>query len=94
MVELDGDDIRISSRGKLAERDIVQVTLETLSDQSKKRESTFHSSLTFISRYELLSSSRIAETPFLLFHIHLKLIWFKEIKSNQPLTSSAFSLLI
>lgn len=27
MVELDGDDIRISSRGKLAERDIVQVTL-------------------------------------------------------------------
>lgn len=26
MVELDGDDIRISSRGKLAERDIVQVT--------------------------------------------------------------------
>jgi len=25
MVELDGDDIRISSRGKLAERDIVQV---------------------------------------------------------------------
>lgn len=35
MVELDGDDIRISSRGKLAERDIVQVTLETLSDQRK-----------------------------------------------------------
>lgn len=27
MVELDGDDIRISSRGKLAERDIVQVVL-------------------------------------------------------------------
>lgn len=27
MVELDGDDIRISSRGKLAERDIVQVRL-------------------------------------------------------------------
>lgn len=27
MVELDGDDIRISSRGKLAERDIVQVAL-------------------------------------------------------------------
>lgn len=27
MVELDGDDIRISSRGKLAERDIVQVIL-------------------------------------------------------------------
>lgn len=27
MVELDGDDIRISSRGKLAERDIVQVGL-------------------------------------------------------------------
>lgn len=26
MVELDGDDIRISSRGKVAERDIVQVT--------------------------------------------------------------------
>lgn len=25
MVELDGDDVRISSRGKLAERDIVQV---------------------------------------------------------------------
>lgn len=25
MVELDGDDIRISSRGKVAERDIVQV---------------------------------------------------------------------
>lgn len=25
MVELDGDDIRISSRGKIAERDIVQV---------------------------------------------------------------------
>lgn len=36
MVELDGDDIRISSRGKLAERDIVQVRLQTLSDQSKK----------------------------------------------------------
>lgn len=27
MVELDGDDVRISSRGKLAERDIVQVKL-------------------------------------------------------------------
>lgn len=27
MVELDGDDIRISSRGKMAERDIVQVSL-------------------------------------------------------------------
>lgn len=26
MVELDGDDIRISSRGKMAERDIVQVS--------------------------------------------------------------------
>lgn len=25
MVELDGDDVRISSRGKVAERDIVQV---------------------------------------------------------------------
>lgn len=25
MVELDGDEVRISSRGKLAERDIVQV---------------------------------------------------------------------
>lgn len=31
MVELDGDDIRISSRGKLAERDIVQVILFFLS---------------------------------------------------------------
>lgn len=31
MVELDGDDIRISSRGKLAERDIVQVILAHLS---------------------------------------------------------------
>lgn len=30
MVELDGDDIRISSRGKMAERDIVQVGLESL----------------------------------------------------------------
>lgn len=27
MVELDGDDIRVSSRGKLAERDIVQVSI-------------------------------------------------------------------
>lgn len=29
MVELDGDDIRVSSRGKLAERDIVQVNTDT-----------------------------------------------------------------
>lgn len=41
MVELDGDDIRISSRGKLAERDIVQVTLETMSDQRKKKKRYF-----------------------------------------------------
>lgn len=32
MVELDGDDIRISSRGRLAERDIVQVTALLQSD--------------------------------------------------------------
>uniref|UniRef100_A0A673MZA8 Copine-5-like n=1 Tax=Sinocyclocheilus rhinocerous TaxID=307959 RepID=A0A673MZA8_9TELE len=31
MVELDGDDVRISSRGKLAERDIVQVHISILS---------------------------------------------------------------
>lgn len=30
MVELDGDDIRISSRGKMAERDIVQVRFGSL----------------------------------------------------------------
>lgn len=30
MVELDGDDIRISSRGKMAERDIVQVSFGSL----------------------------------------------------------------
>lgn len=35
MVELDGDDIRISSRGKLAERDIVQVTLNKRKKSSK-----------------------------------------------------------
>ncbi|KAI2659277.1 Copine-5 [Labeo rohita] len=33
MVELDGDDIRISSRGKLAERDIVQDVLAEIPDQ-------------------------------------------------------------
>lgn len=31
MVELDGDDVRISSRGKVAERDIVQVRYFSLS---------------------------------------------------------------
>lgn len=35
MVELDGDDVRISSRGKLAERDIVQVKPKSCLSQGK-----------------------------------------------------------
>lgn len=35
MVELDGDDVRISSRGKLAERDIVQVKPKSCLPQGK-----------------------------------------------------------
>lgn len=34
MVELDGDDIRISSRGKVAERDIVQVPTDLTNEGS------------------------------------------------------------
>lgn len=30
MIELDGDEVRISSRGRFAERDIVQVSFPTL----------------------------------------------------------------
>lgn len=32
MEELDGDEVRVSSRGRLAERDIVQVLVIILSD--------------------------------------------------------------
>lgn len=37
MVELDGDDVRISSRGKLAERDIVQVKPKSCLPQGKRQ---------------------------------------------------------
>lgn len=37
MVELDGDDVRISSRGKVAERDIVQVRRLGLSREGTAR---------------------------------------------------------
>lgn len=40
MVELDGDDVRISSRGKLAERDIVQVKQALLSRASNMKASS------------------------------------------------------
>lgn len=63
MVELDGDDIRISSRGKLAERDIVQVTLETMSDQRYFLK-TYLFMVTLISCYKNFSSFGIAVTPF------------------------------
>lgn len=40
MVELDGDDIRISSRGKVAERDIVQVPTSPMRDLGTPSQTT------------------------------------------------------
>lgn len=40
MVELDGDDIRISSRGKVAERDIVQVLTSPMRDLGTPSQTT------------------------------------------------------
>lgn len=44
MEELDGDDVRVSSRGRYAERDIVQVTLGVLKAKRNKGKERFLSS--------------------------------------------------